>query len=217
MWLLREKVSAIQIQKHIISLKENFMLGVVLCGGQSSRMGRDKGLLMLNDKTWTQKAIDTLNNFQVPIVISVNKNQYQDYSSIFPLDTLISDDLSLQMRGPLCGLLSVHLKYPGEDLLLLACDMPLINTELIKYLLSKYRSETTDAFIYTNNGESEPMPGIYRSKALAHVHQLYSTNQLPRHSMKYMLEHISTSISPLPADKKDCFRNLNTHAELNGL
>ena len=35
--------------------------------------------------------------------------------------------------------------------------------------------------------------------------------------MKYMLEHIATSISPLPADKKDCFRNFNTHAELNGL
>jgi len=35
--------------------------------------------------------------------------------------------------------------------------------------------------------------------------------------MKYMLKHISTFISPLPAEKKDRFRNFNTHAELNGL
>ena len=194
------------------------MLGVVLCGGQSSRMGSDKGLLKLDDKTWAQKAIDTLSNFQIPIVISVNKNQYRDYSIIFPVNTLIPDDPSLQLHGPLCGLLSVHLKYPEEDLLILACDMPLIDTELIEQFIKKYTTEIADdAFIYTNDGEPEPMPGIYRSKGLAYVHQLYSDNQLPRHSMKYMLEHISTSISLIPANKKDCFRNFNTHAELNGL
>src|SRR5688572_11855791 len=194
------------------------MLGVVLCGGQSSRMGSDKGLLMLNDKTWTQKAIDTLRNFQTPIVVSVNKNQYRDYSSIFHVDSLIPDDPSLQLHGPLCGLLSVHLKYPEEDMLILACDMPLINTEHISELLTKYDTETAaDAFVYTTDGEPEPMPGIYRSKGLAYVHQLYNTNQLARHSMKHMLEHISTSFSSLPADKKDSFRNFNTHAELNGL
>jgi len=193
------------------------MLGVVLCGGQSSRMGSDKGLLMFNDKTWTQKAIDTLDNFQIPVVISVNKNQYKDYSSIFRVDTIIPDDPSLQLHGPLYGLLSVHLKYPEEDLLILACDMPLIDSELIKQLLTKYSNETADAFIYTTDGEPEPMPGIYKSKGLAYVHHLYSNNQLPKHSMKFMLEHISTCISPLLADKKDCFRNFNTHTELNGL
>ena len=194
------------------------MLGVVLCGGQSSRMGSDKGLLMLNDKTWTQKAIETLKNFQIPIVISVNKNQYHDYSSIFAKNILISDDTSLQLHGPLCGLLSVYLNYPKEDLLILACDMPLIDTGLINQLLAKYSTEiTTYAFIYTNDGEPEPMPGIYRSTGLAYVHQLYSTNQLSRHSMKYMLEQIPTSLTSLPAHKKDCFRNFNTHADLNGL
>src|SRR6188474_498182 len=121
------------------------MLGVVLCGGQSSRMGSDKGLLVLNNKTWTQKAIDTLSNFQIPIVISVNKNQYHDYSLIFPADTLIPDDPTLQLHGPLCGLLSVNLKYPEEDLLIVACDMPLMDTEFIKQLLTKYATETADA------------------------------------------------------------------------
>jgi len=193
------------------------MLGVVLCGGQSSRMGSDKGLLMLNDKTWTQKAIDTLSNFQIPIVISVNKNQHQVYSSIFPVDMLIPDDPYLQLHGPLCGLLSVHLKYPEEDLLIFACDMPLIDAELIKQLLTKYNAETAVAFIFTKDGEPEPMPGIYKSKGLAYVHQQYSNNQLPRYSMKYMLDHISTSTTSLPIDKKDRFRNFNTHAELNGL
>ena len=34
------------------------MLGIVLCGGNSSRMGSDKGLLNLQAKTWAQTSID---------------------------------------------------------------------------------------------------------------------------------------------------------------
>ena len=194
------------------------MIGIVLCGGQSSRMGSDKGLIKLNDKSWVQIAIDKLKDIQIPIVISVNKKQLLSYSNAFPTNILLPDDDSLQLHGPLCGLLSVHLKYPGKDLLILACDMPLIDTDLIKQLLTKYSTETaSDALIYTNDGEPEPMPGVYKSNGLERIQQLYDNNQLPRHSMKYILEHLSTSSTPLPEDKKNCFRNFNTHAELNGL
>ena len=43
------------------------------------------------------------------------------------------------------------------------------------------------------------------------------SDQLPKHSMKYMLEHISTQLIPIPEDQKKYFRNFNAHAELNGL
>ncbi len=36
------------------------IVGVVICGGQSSRMGSDKGLLKLEAKTWAQTAIDKM-------------------------------------------------------------------------------------------------------------------------------------------------------------
>jgi molybdopterin-guanine dinucleotide biosynthesis protein A len=194
------------------------MLGVVLCGGQSTRMGTDKGLLKLHANTWAQTAVDKLGELKFPIVISVNKNQLNDYASIFSLQQLITDNDSLKLHGPLSGVLSVHLKYPSEDLVLLACDMPLMETELIKELLNQYQQlPAYDAFVFTNDGEPEPLCGIYKSNGLAHILQLYQTNQLSKHSMKYMLEHISTHSIPLPDDKKKAFRNFNAHAELNGL
>lgn len=194
------------------------MLGVVLCGGQSTRMGTDKGLLKLHASTWAQTAIDKLNSFHLPVVISVNKKQYEGYASVFSPQLLIIDSELLQMHGPLSGVLSVHFRYPQEDLLVLACDMPLMETDLIKELLDRYKSQpTTEAFIYTNDSEPEPLLGIYKATGLAHIHHLYKSNQLPKHSMKYMLEHISTSSAALPDDKKKCFRNFNAHAELNGL
>ncbi len=194
------------------------MIGVILCGGQSTRMGTDKGLLKLHANTWAQTAVDKLADLQLPVVISVNKNQYEDYAAIFSPGQLITDNDSLQIKGPLGGLLSVHIQHPAEDFLLLACDMPLMETELLKELVNNYQQQTNaDAFVYTNDGEPEPLCGIYKASGLAHILQLYQSNQLPKHSMKYMLEHINTYSIPLADDKKKSFRNFNAHAELNGL
>jgi molybdenum cofactor guanylyltransferase len=193
------------------------MLGVILCGGQSTRMGSDKGLLKLHANTWAQTAIDKVNELQISVVISVNKEQYPDYSSIFPPPQLITDNDSLKMKGPLCGVLSVHIEHPKEDLLILACDMPLMETELLKELMTHYNQDIADAFVFTNDGEPEPLCGIYKATGLDHILHLYQTKQLPKHSMKYMLEHIITDTIPLTNDKKKCFRNFNAHAELNGL
>jgi molybdenum cofactor guanylyltransferase len=194
------------------------MTGVILCGGQSSRMGTDKGLLKLHANTWAQTAVDKLAELQLAVVISVNKNQYDDYVTIFSSQQLIIDNDSLQIKGPLAGLLSIHLQYPAEDLLLLACDMPLMETDLLKELVTIYNQDATpDAFVYTTDGEPEPLCGIYKSSGLKQIHQLYQSNQLSKHSMKFMLEHINTHFIPLTDDKKKCFRNFNAHAELNGL
>jgi len=181
-------------------------------------MGTDKGLLKLHANTWAQTAIDKIATLQLPVVLSVNKDQLEGYAAIFAPQQLIPDNESLEMKGPLCGVLSVHIQFPHDDLMILACDMPLMETELLKELLSHYGQQTSsDAFIYTNDGEPEPLCGIYKARGLAHILSLYQEKQLPKHSMKYVLEHISTHSIPLPGDKKKCFRNFNAHAELNGL
>jgi molybdopterin-guanine dinucleotide biosynthesis protein A len=150
------------------------MLGTILCGGQSTRMGTDKGMLKLHANTWAKTAVDKISNLSIPVVISVNENQHEGYAAIFPDTPLIKDDESLKLKGPLCGVLSVHLQYPTEDLVVLACDMPLLDPQLIKELVEHYeQDENADAFVYTNNGEPEPLCGIYTATGLSHIVQLY--------------------------------------------
>lgn len=194
------------------------MLSIVLCGGKSSRMGTDKGLLRSETGTWVQSAVDKLESLALPVKISVNKDQYPDYSSVFPADKLITDDPSLQLRGPLYGVLSVYLHHPADDLFILACDMPLMEPFLLEKLLQSYQANPQyDAYIYTNEGEPEPLCGIYRATGLAEILEMYHAQQLSKHSMKFMLDHINTFSIPIPEEHKKFFRNFNAHAELNGL
>jgi molybdopterin-guanine dinucleotide biosynthesis protein A len=187
------------------------MLGVILCGGQSTRMGSDKGLLKLHANTWAQTAMDKMSTLSLPVVLSVNERQLADYAAIFPDTPLITDHESLKLKGPLCGVLSVHLRYPSEDMVVLACDMPLLDPVLLQNLLTSYRQEpASHAFVYTLDGEPEPLCAIYKSKGLAHIIQLYHSQQLPKHSMKYMLEHrtYSYNADPLTRGTKKIIQEL---------
>ncbi len=194
------------------------MLAVILCGGQSTRMNSDKGMLKLSDDTWTQVAVDKIASLKLPVVISVNSDQYNEYLLLFKAEQLNIDNETLKVHGPLCGVLSVHLQHPEENLFVLACDMPSMEQKILTQLLNIYNQHTSaDAFVFTNDGEPEPLCAIYTAKGLSHIIQLYQENKLPKHSMKFMLDNISTFYTPLSDEQKKYFRNINTHAELNGL
>jgi len=194
------------------------MLGLILCGGQSSRMGTDKGLIKLHANTWAQTAVDKISSLHLNVLISVNALQYKDYLSVFKETQLIQDDDNLALKGPLAGVLSVHVQYPAEDLFVLACDMPLMETRLLEDLIAVYQEHpTADAYVYTNKNEPEPLCAIYTAKGLSYIIHLLKAKELTRHSMKFMLEHIHTYKIPLSEVQKKCFRNFNAHSELNGL
>ncbi len=194
------------------------MLGIILCGGKSTRMGSDKGLLKLEANTWAQTAIDKMSGLNIPVKLSVNNDQYPAYSSVFPTDDLITDDQTLQLKGPLSGVLSCHLKFPADDLFILACDMPLMEIAVLKQLYVLYQQHPSyDAFVFTNDGEPEPLCGIYTAKGLASILSMLRSGQLSKHSMKFMLDHVTTKTIAASEEQKKCFRNFNAHAELNGL
>jgi len=194
------------------------MLGIILCGGQSSRMGSDKGLLKLEANNWAQTAINKMSVLNIPVKISVNSKQYPDYADVFSSTDLITDDTTLQLRGPLLGVLSSHIKFPVEDLFILACDMPLMEPSLLDILYTKYQQEFAfNAYVFTNEGEPEPLCGIYKAKGLSIILEMLVSGQLIKHSMKFMLDHLDTMTIPATDEQKKFFKNFNAHAELNGL
>ena len=108
------------------------MNGVVLCGGESRRMGSDKGLLVKAGKTWAELAFSNLSGLRIKTAISVNRTQVELYSQIFAFGSLVTDNEILPVKGPLLGLLSVHQEFPAEDLLVVACDMINLKEEILQ-------------------------------------------------------------------------------------
>lgn len=115
------------------------MTGVVLCGGASTRMGADKGLLKEEEETWAEIAARKLATLQLRVVVSVNAQQAPIYENIFDREGLITDNADVNFKAPLAGLLSVHLSLPHEDLFVLAIKD--ITISLMENLYNQFQKE----------------------------------------------------------------------------
>ena len=150
--------------------------------------------------------------------VSVNQKQMASYSASFKNIELILDDDRILLKGPLAAVLSAHIKHREEDLFVTACDMPLMEPFVLQELYSNYlKNSDKQGFVFTNDDEPEPLCGIYTSGGLSEIRQLYESGQLLKHSMKFMLDHLSVFRISIPENWKIYFRNFNAHADLNGL
>lgn len=143
----------------------NKLLGVVLCGGESRRMGQDKGLLQREGIPWVLRMGEKLATNDLPVVYSINKRQVAAYSAWLPEGQYVIDSDS--SAGPLRGLMSVHRSYPDSDLLPVACDMQDLDIETLAGIITAWRTVGADLYAYEVEGFLQPFCAIYSAEALA--------------------------------------------------
>ncbi len=160
------------------------LLGVVLCGGKSVRMGTDKGLLLKESKPWATIVAQKFDALNMPYVVSVNDAQLANYARNFKSEILIVDTQTIP--GPLRGLLTVHQQYPQKNLVVLACDMIDMKPQTIQSLINNFTTQQNfDFYAYHNGDFWEPFCGIYSAKGL---NSLILGNQTD-----FSLQHILSS------------------------
>ena len=184
----------------------DYLTGLVLCGGQSLRMGMDKGLIQTGNSTWAALACKKLEKYCEEVFISINQKQKVNYLNQFQSEKLITDNLKI--KGPLCGILSFHQHFPENDLLILACDMLLVTDDLVMQLINIYKNKNRSAFyVFKNNGQIEPLLGIYTSVGLKKIFSKYSINEEFEFSIIKNL--ISSNTLFIEANNASAFQNFN--------
>jgi molybdopterin-guanine dinucleotide biosynthesis protein A len=134
------------------------LYGLVLAGGESRRMGRDKALLQRRGRTQLEYLYALVDGFVDRTFISARASQSAEAQrSRFPQIIDRYEDI-----GPLAGILSAMEEYPGVDWLVVACDLPNVNADTLGHLLAK-RSATQPftAFRSSHDGLPEPLCAVY--------------------------------------------------------
>lgn len=136
--------------------------GLVLAGGESRRMGRDKALLERDGRTQLERSFELLERHVERSFVSARAEQVEEPErSRFPQ---IVDRLS--GIGPAAGILSALQRQKDVSWLVLACDLPNVDDATIDFLL-RHRSQDRPftAFMSAYDGLPEPLCAIYRPES----------------------------------------------------
>lgn len=144
-------------------MKKAKLYGLVLSGGKSTRMGEDKGEIAYHGIPQRDYLYQLLSDLCDKTFMSIRSEQKDDFAN--NVNVIIDENT---YRGPYNGLLSAHNSEPNVAWLVLACDLPLIDTNVLKQLISERNSnKIATAFATKDSKLPEPLCAIWESKALS--------------------------------------------------
>lgn len=174
-------------QSQITNLKSNNIIGVVLCGGQSVRMGRDKAFITYHQLPQYLHVSEIMKTICDDVVVSCNAFQL---SEIIEQNKVILDNATFANAGPMTGLLSVFECINDSALLVVGCDYPLFTEADMKSLMDA-REPGFDVVCYHNreSGFDEPLLAIYEKQCASLLLNFYQNGQT---SLQQFLKTVRT-------------------------
>ncbi|WP_297290100.1 molybdenum cofactor guanylyltransferase [uncultured Flavonifractor sp.] len=133
------------------------VIGVILSGGRSSRMGEDKAALSLTGQNFLARITAELSPLFDELYVSVDRpGRYPDYRELVDLRP---------GGGPLAGLEAAFLRTGAEAVFLAAVDLPFADRTLAADILAKGRYGDACA-VRRSDGAAEPLFALYRRSCL---------------------------------------------------
>jgi molybdopterin-guanine dinucleotide biosynthesis protein A len=186
-------------------MKPAAIYGLILAGGSSSRMHRDKASLQYRGKTQLDRTVELARRHVSKVFVSVRADQTLDPARAqYPM---IVD--SVDGQGPIIGIRSALAAHPKAAWLVLACDLPFLSDAAVEALLQARDTKTlATAYSSAHDGLPEPLCAIWESAA-APVLADYQAGggKCPR---KFLIRHGARLLDPVDPRALD---NVNTPEE----
>jgi molybdopterin-guanine dinucleotide biosynthesis protein A len=135
--------------------------GVILAGGQSRRMGRDKSQLVLGGETLIARMVRTLGTLCDDLVVVTNTPE-----TLVGLNARLTGDV-IPGGGALSGIHAGLVAARHEFAVVVACDMPFLNLALLRHMASL--APGYDAVVPLWQDQSEPLHAIYSRNCTAAI------------------------------------------------
>jgi molybdopterin-guanine dinucleotide biosynthesis protein A len=134
------------------------LYGLVLAGGRSARMQRDKAALEYAGRSQLERAVEMITPHVERVFVSVRAEQAGD-----PLRARFAQIVDTgEAAGPIAGIIAAQAQHPDAAWLVLACDLPLLGRETLEHLLRSRRPERqATAYRSSHDGLPEPLCAIY--------------------------------------------------------
>ena len=182
--------------------------GILLAGGMSRRMGREKGQLSVGNALLYQYPLRILEQLCDEVLISTCQNKLFHVKH-----RSICDEV--KGIGPLGGIYSCLKQSANELNLVLSYDMPLVNEKLFRLLISM--AQDYDVVLPAMQEQRpEPLCGLYRKSATGVMGEIVAQNNYAVHRI---LPQCKSKIVPITEEMEcwhpDLFLNINSQEDLH--
>lgn len=150
--------------------EQSSVTGVILSGGQSSRMGQNKALMRLGERRLIDRVVDVLSEVFTELLLVTNTpDVYAD------LGLAMAGDI-FPHKGSLGGIYSAIHHAATPYCFVVACDMPFLNTTVMRYMMSQMTGY--DVVMPDIEGNTQPLHAIYSKACLIPIQQRLVANRL---------------------------------------
>ncbi|BCX04650.1 MAG: putative molybdenum cofactor guanylyltransferase [Candidatus Roseilinea sp.] len=179
----------------------------ILCGGQSRRMGQDKGLMPFLGRPLVQRVVERVQPLSGEIVLVTNRPDDYRFLGL----SMLPD--ALPGRGPLGGAFTAVMACRSTALALVACDMPFVNAAVLARAYQVLAAEGCDAVVPLTANGPEALHAVYRAatcapvmKAALDAGELKMADWLPRVRARFITQEEIIRLDP----EGLAFVNVNT-------
>lgn len=176
----------------------------ILAGGKSSRMNyNNKAFLSYKDKTFIEHIISCGKDYKEVIIVANDESLYKRFNLRIVKDLYIGN-------GPLCGIHSAIKNSSTDKVLCVACDMPLINENILN-TLGNYKGDY-DVLVPKVDNRLQPLCSIYSKDILEDIECSLNKNE-------NKLQKLITSLDYKIIEGFEAFEfsNINTPEEYKDL